>query len=77
MTWLEMLKATPDALRTHYRGVRELAYNNAKIAQGSTGRTRGKLARQMGYLMTQISMCENAARKRGIALVVASEAVAS
>lgn len=66
-----MLTADADILRTHYASVRELAYNNANIAQGCSpfGRTIKKLASQMGYLMTQVSMCENAARKRGISLV--------
>jgi len=66
-----MLAADPSTLRTHYASVRELAYNNARIAQGCSPMGRGirKLARQMGYLMTQISMCENAARKRRLSLV--------
>ena len=74
MKWTEMLVADPETLRTHYAGVRELAYNNSKMAQGARpdGPTVRKLARQMGYLMTQVSMCENAARKRGISLAVAS-----
>lgn len=70
MKWTDMLTATPEALRAHYRAVRELAYNNGKMAQGcSRGATLSKLARQQGYLQTQISMCENVARKRKIALV--------
>lgn len=69
MKWLDMLTATPEALAAHYVGVRNLAHNNAKIAQGCRNRrTVAKLARSMGYLMTQISMCENAARRRGISL---------
>ena len=66
-----MLTASPDTLRTHYAGVRELAYNNARMAQSCNPFGRGikKLANQMGYLMTQVSMCENAARKRGLSLV--------
>jgi len=74
MKWTDMLTADADALRTHYAGVRALAHNNAAMAQGTTpgGPTVRKLARQMGYLMTQISMCENAARRRGISLAVAS-----
>lgn len=72
MKFTEMLTADPDALRTHYRGVRELAYNNAAMAQGGRpgGRTIRKLANQMGYLMRQVEMCETAARRRGLALVV-------
>jgi hypothetical protein len=71
MKWTEMLSCSPETLREHYAGVRNLAYNNANIAQGccDKGRTIKKLARQMGFLMTQISMCENAARKRGLSLV--------
>jgi hypothetical protein len=70
MKWIDMLNATPEALRAHYRSVRDLAYNNGKIAQGCRNRsTVAQLARQQGYLQTQISMCENAAKRRRIALV--------
>lgn len=71
MKWLDMLTCEANSLRTHYAGLRNLAYNNSNIAQGSSsgGTTRRKLANQMGYLMTQISMCENAAKKRSISLV--------
>lgn len=74
MKWLEMLSCSLEALRAHYAGVRDLAFNNARIAQGAGRATTRKLARSMGYLMTQVSMCENAARRRGVSLV---EAVAS
>ena len=70
MKWTEMLSCSPETLREHYAGVRALAYNNANMAQccRDGGSTIKKLARQMGYLMTQVSMCENAARKRNLAL---------
>ena len=65
-----MLTVTPEELRTHYASVRALAYNNAQMAQSCRpGRTLDKLARQMGYLDRQVSMCENAARRRGLSLV--------
>lgn len=71
MKYADMLTADIDSLRAHYASVRELAYNNSKMAQGSRpgGSTVRKLAHQMGYLMRQIEMCENAARKRCIFLV--------
>jgi hypothetical protein len=70
MKWVEMLDASPDSLSEHYRSCRDLAYNNGRMAQHTipNGRGRRKLARQMGFLMTQISMCENAARRRGLSL---------
>lgn len=70
MKFAEMMTAEPAALSEHYRAVRALAFNNANMAAGTAprGRTRGKLARQMGYLMRQVSMCETAADKRGIRL---------
>lgn len=56
-----------DALRTEYRGWRELAYNNANMAAG--GRAwRNKCATQMGRLMRNIEIIEAIARKRGISL---------
>lgn len=71
MKWTDMLTASPEALRAHYASVRDLAHNNARMAQGCNpfGGTIRKLARQQGYLQTQISMCENAARKRRLSLV--------
>lgn len=71
MKWNDMLTIDVASLRAHYASVRELAFNNANMAQGTRpgGRTRGELANQMGYLMTQVSMCENAARQRKISLV--------
>lgn len=71
MKWNDMLTADAATLRNHYASVRDLAYNNARMAQGCNphGGTIRKLARQQGYLQTQISMCENAARKRGVSLV--------
>jgi hypothetical protein len=71
MKWVEMLSCKAETLREHYRSCRELAYNNGRMAQHTKpfGRGRRKLANQMGFLMTQVSMCENAARKRGLALV--------
>lgn len=78
MKWLDMLNASTETLRTHHASVRELAYNNARIAQGTRNRrTVAKLARQMGYLMTQVSMCENAARRRGISLAPVATAEAA
>lgn len=64
MKYADMLAANIETLREHYGSCRALAFNNARIAQAANN-SRGKLARQMGYLMRQVSMCENAARKRG------------
>lgn len=64
-----MLTIAPEALREHYVGCRELAYNNGRMAQSSSGRGLAKLARQQGYLQRQISMVENACRKRGLSLL--------
>lgn len=71
MKWTEMLTCDVKALREHYASVRNLAYNNARIAQHCRpgGPGMRKLLRGMDYLMTQVSMCENAARKRGVVLV--------
>lgn len=69
MKWVEMLSCPVETLRTHYASVRELAYNNARIAQHGR-RSAKKMANSMGYLMTQVSMCENAARKRKITLLL-------
>jgi hypothetical protein len=56
-----------DALRTEYRGWRELAYNNANMAAG--GRAwRNKCAAQMGRIMKNVEIIEAIARKRGISL---------
>ena len=70
MKYRDMLEAEPRTLRDHYRGCRELAYNNGRMAQHTMrhSRTRGKLANSMGYLMRQISMMENAAKVRGLSL---------
>lgn len=68
MKWTEMLEAPVESLREHYAGCRNLAYNGMKMAQHGR-HTQRKLARNMGYLMRQIDMMENAARKRGISLV--------
>jgi len=67
MKYTEMMNADPTALSDHYRGCRNLAYNNARIAQHGAHSAR-KASRNMGYLMRQISMCETAADKRGIRL---------
>jgi hypothetical protein len=71
MKYKAMLEAEPRTLREHYRGCRELAYNNGRMAQHTTpqSRTRRKLANSMGYLMRQISMMENVAKVRGLSLV--------
>lgn len=68
MKFAEMLTADPAALAEHYRSCRELAFNNARLAQ-SAPRARGRLARRMGYLMRQVEMAERAADRRGIRLV--------
>ena len=62
-----------EALRTEYAAYRELAYNNAKMAQGCAprGATINKLASQMGRLMKNIEIIEAIARQRRISLVVA------
>jgi hypothetical protein len=71
MKWVDMMECNPEALREHYAGVRALAYNNGQMAQHCRpkSRTNRKLANQMGYLLRQCSMCENAADKRGFSLV--------
>jgi hypothetical protein len=67
MKWVDMLEASPEALSEHYRAVRNLAYNNSCTAQ-HRDRT-GQLMRQVSrYLMRQVSMCEAAAKRRGIRL---------
>ena len=58
-----------DALRTEYRGYRELAYNNAAMA--SAGLPRGRLAFQMSRLMRNIEIIEAIANQRKIRLVLA------
>jgi hypothetical protein len=60
-----------DALRAEYAGYRELAYNNAQIAQSAYG-SRGKLARQMGQLMRNLAIIEGIARQRRISLARAA-----
>lgn len=70
MKYAEMMIADPDALREHYASCRELAHNNGRIAQQGP-RAAKKAARSMGYLMRQIDMVENVARKRGLSLVAA------
>lgn len=69
MKYTEMLTAESTDLRNHYRSVRTLAYNNAKIAQQGR-RTARRCAHNMGYLMRQVEMCERAANSRGISLGV-------
>jgi len=61
-----------QALRAEYRGNRELAYNNARIAQQGKA-SAGRMARQMGRLMANIRIIEAIARQRGIGLVVVQE----
>ncbi|NIT79548.1 MAG: hypothetical protein GWN58_32850 [Anaerolineae bacterium] len=70
MKWTEMLSCSMDSLREHYWSCRSLAYNNASMAQhcAPKSRTNRKLANQMGFLMRQVSMCENAAKRRGESL---------
>jgi hypothetical protein len=58
-----------EALRTEYRGWRELAYNNANIA-ASGAVNRKKCAASMGRIMRNVEIIEAIARKRGIPLVV-------
>ncbi len=80
MKWSEMLDATPVALRSHYEGCRNLAYNNGRMAQHCRpgSRSMRKLEQQMGFLMRQISMLENAAKKaRHLARVAAPTLTAS
>lgn len=77
MTFRDMMICTAANLRAHYADCRALAYSNAQIAQHLARATaRGKAAHSMGYLMRQIEMCERAASRRGISLVVAAEEVA-
>ena len=54
------------ALRREYAGYRELAYNNANIAQFGN---RQKCANQMGRIMKNIQIIEAIARKRRMSLV--------
>ncbi len=56
-----------EALRTEYRGWRELAYNNAAMASGGLA-WRNKCARSMGKIMRNVEIIEAIARKRGIRL---------
>lgn len=58
-----------EALRTEYRGWRELAYNNANMA-ASGAVNRKKCAMGMGRIMKNVEIIEVIARKRGISLVV-------
>lgn len=57
-----------EALRVEYRGYRELAYNNARIAQGCGGSGLRRSAAQMGRLMRNIDIIEGIARQRRISL---------
>jgi hypothetical protein len=57
-----------DALRAEYAGYRELAYNNARMAQSMGAGGRGKAARQMGRLMRNLEIIEAIARQRRIRL---------
>lgn len=56
-----------DSLRAEYRGLRELAYNNAQMA-ASGAVNRNRAASQMGRLMRNIEIIEALARRRGISL---------
>lgn len=78
MKFTDMLTADPELLRRHYWSCRELAYNNAQMAQHTRdgSPTRRKLARSMGYLMRQIEMCEAAARRRRLSLAQAAPTAA-
>ena len=64
---MHFMTADPSAVSIHYRSLRELAYNNAKLAQ-SAPKARRKLASQMGRLMREIEFIERCANKRGIRL---------
>lgn len=70
MKFADMLTCPINTLRDHYVAMRNLSVNNSRIAQSTRpgSRTRGRAARQMGYLMRQVEMCERAADKRGIRL---------
>ena len=70
MKFADMMTAAPESLSEHYRACRDLAFNNARIAQHTSpnGRGRRRCASNMGYLMRQVEMCETAADKRGIRL---------
>lgn len=70
MKFVDMMSASPETLREHYKSCRELAHNNTRMAQHTSPNswTRKKLARQMGYLMTQIGMMETVAKKRQFSL---------
>lgn len=56
-----------EALRTEYRGWRELAYNNAAIAASGAANLR-KCAGQMGRIMRNVEIIEAIARQRRISL---------
>lgn len=56
-----------EALRTEYRGYRNLAYNNAGMA-ASGAVNKNRAAGQMGKLMRNIEIIEAIARQRGISL---------
>ncbi len=67
-----LFKSLSDAaLRIEYRGWRELAYNNAKMAQSCRdgGPTIKKLAYQMGKIMRNVEIIEAIAKQRKISLV--------
>ena len=64
---MHFMTADPVAVRAHYRGLRELAYSNARLAQ-SAPKSRRKLAAQMGRMMREIEFIERCADKRGIRL---------
>lgn len=59
---------TDEALRIEYQGYRNLAYNNAQIAQSGN---RSRAASQMGTLMKAIAIIEGIAKARKISLVTA------
>ena len=64
-----LIKSLSDAaLRDHYWSCRKLAYNNSQMVGYCSRRGVDKLARQMGWLMKQIDICEAVARQRRISL---------
>ncbi len=56
-----------EALRTEYKGWRDLMFNNANMA-ASGAVNRNKAAFQMGKIMRNVEIIEAIARKRGIRL---------
>lgn len=64
---MHYMTADPDAVRAHYKGLRQLAYNNARAA-ASGAVSRRKAAGQMGRLMRDIELIERCMGKRGESL---------